>query len=427
MKLRRNLWPRSHMLFLILMGGLMAACFPLGEDHGEYEFETEEEADDHWYHSLPRDSWIWQGAQPQVIAAVLERIGKHEGPRLDPELLDSVRDFGPGHWVFEWQQAGQSVERQAKSLEASGKSDLAREHYLEASAYYTIASYPHLKSDSRAMAALDQGRKSYQAAGRYFQSPLQVLDIPHDGKEFRAYLHLPQGEGPFPLVVKSMGSDIVKEQAYPVFSKYLAPKGIAMLSLDIPGIGDSGAYKLNGQTDILHAAAAEALARHPRIDPTRIAVMGVSFGGHSAVRVAFRRDLGLAAAVSICGPLSTVFVQEEDEYEELPRMTTDAVKDRMGLPSTISWTEFAGALPQFSLEAQGLFAQKTQVPILIISTHADPVAPLGDLKPLFKAAPNSRKIILHEPGHCPDRDVRYSLAAAWLADEFKDIAGILTS
>lgn len=405
---------RTGGAFLCMLA--ITACMFIN-DNG-HRFESEEEENENWYHNISRDSWAWQGADPAVIERVMATIAGSKNTRRDPDLLDSVKDYGPGHWVYEWEAAGDQVQDFARKAEQSGDTARARKLFFEAAAYYTTASYPHLKNDAQAMRALNKARLSYQAGGRLLEVPLQTVRIRHGQKSFNAYLHLPAGPGPHPLVVQTMGSDIVKEQSLGVFSRHLAPRGIAMLSIDMPGIGESGAFPLTASSDILHVAAVRAMRRHPSVDGNRIAVMGASFGGHPAARILFRKDLPLAGSISICGPLDSAFLMEEDDYAKLPEMTLDAVKDRLGLSKEVAWDQFSERMSSFSLAKQGLYDRTVETPFLVVTTHADPVAPLSDLKPLVHAAHNSHTVILYEQGHCPDRDVRYAVAADWLADLF---------
>ncbi|RED47694.1 alpha/beta fold hydrolase [Aestuariispira insulae] len=405
---------RTGAAFLCML--VITACMVIEGDR--HHFETEEEENENWYHNISRDSWAWQGADPEVIERVLARIASSKNARRDPNLLDSVKDYGPGHWVFEWETAGDQVLDFARKAEQTGETARARKLFFEASSYYTTASYPHLKNDALAMRALNKARLSYQAGGRLLEVPLQTVRIRHGQHAFNAYLHLPKGPGPHPLVVQSMGSDVVKEQALGVFSRHLAPRGIAMLSIDMPGIGESGAFPLTASSDILHVAAVRAMRRHPSVDGDRIAVMGASFGGHPAARILFRKELSLAGSVSICGPLDSAFLMEEDDYAKLPEMTLDAVKDRLGFSKEVAWEQFSERFRSFSLAQQGIYGQSAETPLLVVTTHADPVAPLSDLKPLVQAARNSHTVILYEQGHCPDKDVRYAVAADWLTDLF---------
>ncbi|MEP6877077.1 MAG: alpha/beta fold hydrolase, partial [Burkholderiales bacterium] len=300
--------------------------------------------------------------------------------------------------------------------ETAGNGAAAARHYIEAARLFAIGSSPHLRTDTRAMAALVKARAAYQAAQRHVPGQFRIVKIPFDGKSFEAYLHLPPGKGPFPVVVYSNGSDVVKEQVGDALRGELAMRNIALLSIDMPGIGSGGAYDLTPASDVLHVAAIEHMRRDPAIDPTRVAAMGVSFGGHAAARLFLRPGLGLRGVVEACGPLRSVFMLPPAAYERLPALTLDGVRDRVGLPVGVSTTDRAATMRPFALDAPDPASTvKIDTPLLILGTEADPVAPLKDVGLLVARASKVSTIVSRELGHCPGELLTASTAAAWLA------------
>ena len=53
-----------------------------------------------WYRILRSSFWIWQGADPIELEDVLSHIATGEGERCRPELLDTLRGYGPGNWIY---------------------------------------------------------------------------------------------------------------------------------------------------------------------------------------------------------------------------------------------------------------------------------------------------------------------------------------
>jgi esterase FrsA len=382
---------------------------------------------DDWYRSITPRTWIDQGADAQVVDRVLRRIERAKGARRDPAQPDTVIAHGPGHWIHEWTAAGDAALRQARRAAHRGQRDSAKANYLEAVHYFNIASYPHLNHDAHAMAALEASQSAYREAAPFLAGTFKLLELEHDGVPFRAYLHVPEGNGPFPVLVKSAGSDIVKDIFYRSWERALAPRGIAVLLLDMPGIGDSRAHVLTPASDKLHVAAFKHLKRHakaidPRLDAGRIAVEGASFGGHAAGRFHLRRDVGAAGVVSVCGPMDQVFRKSAQAYEAMPRMTMDAVRSRLGVAPDASWTVLAERMHRFALgpAGQGLLpaTAPSGTPLLAIGTTGDPVAPLEDIAMLADASTRADLRIFDIDGHCPDRVARDAIIADWLGDLF---------
>lgn len=414
----RQHWFASALLATCLIPNAQAATEP---DPSGASFRDPTEGN--WYHPIEPDSWAHVGAEPAVIEEVLSRIATAEGIRRHPEQPDTLVNYGPGHWIYEWSQAGDQAQMLAKAAEQNGDQDSAKRLYLAATSYYLRASSPHTDEPAN-LAALQQAQINYRQAGRYLPVPLQVVEIPFAGQHFKGNLHLPQGNGPFPLIVMSFGSDVAKEEGMPFFEKQLAPRGIALLMIDMPGMGDSRAWRITADIDKLHSAAVNYSRTLANIDGKNIFVMGASFGGTPVARMLLARpELDLAGLVYICGPIHRPFMAPADTLEQFPAFTMDGVRTRLGLPPDAPASAISAKLQPLSLLQQGLLnpqqPQPRSTPLLILSTNADPVAPLADIDLLQQHSQRSKRLIYDVPGHCPDRDSREAIAASWVQDQLR--------
>jgi esterase FrsA len=113
---------------------------------------------------------------------------------------------------------------------------------------------------------------------------------------------MPEGEGPFPTVLMCGGLDSLQIDYYSLYERYFAPKGIAMLTLDMPSIGFSSKWKLTQDSSLLHQHALKALENIPWVDHTRVAAFGFRFGANVAVRLAYLESSRLKA-VACLGPV----------------------------------------------------------------------------------------------------------------------------
>jgi dipeptidyl aminopeptidase/acylaminoacyl peptidase len=133
-----------------------------------------------------------------------------------------------------------------------------------------------------------------------------------DGREIPAFLFLPEGPGPFPVVVEIHGGPesqrrLQYSSAVPT-NQFIQSLGIAVLALNVRGsIGYGKAYshlddkelRLDAVKDA--AAAVSWLRTRDDILPDKIAVMGQSYGGFMTLAsIAFHPDLW-AAAVDVVG------------------------------------------------------------------------------------------------------------------------------
>jgi cephalosporin-C deacetylase-like acetyl esterase len=114
------------------------------------------------------------------------------------------------------------------------------------------------------------------------------VDFKSSGITLRGHLYLPDGQGPFPLVVMAGGWCYVKELVQPEYAKIFAAAGVAALVFDYRNFGDSDGEPRQHidpweqVEDYRNALSfAETL---PEIDRRRIGVWGLSYsGGHVLV------------------------------------------------------------------------------------------------------------------------------------------------
>ncbi len=371
-----------------------------------------------WYHPVEPDLWAYIGGNPAVIDQILVRIQSAPGPLAVASQPDTQTTYGPGNWMFEFTTAGDQAMQAALAAAPQNQKAL----YLEALTYYHVASAPHT-NDPKALAALDKSGIAYGKAAEFLPGTFQAVTIPHAEASFGAHFHLPPGPGPFPVLVFSNGSDQSKETALSFYEKHLLPKGIAFLTLDTPGMGDSSAYdNADHETDKLHAAAVRFLQSHPKIQAQNVFLQGNSFGGLAATRAYLTRpELDLGGVVYSCGPMHGAFLAPVEAIDALPQFTLDGVKTRMGLPLSASTQDLADSVRGLSLGNAGFFeGDPIETPLLAIHTNQDPIAPLEELDELLlPMAVNHTRMVMDTPGHCVPHDIREPVIAAWILENLR--------
>jgi len=122
-----------------------------------------------------------------------------------------------------------------------------------------------------------------------------------DGQPISAYLTVPQGDGPFPLIVLPHGGPFVQEVvAYDEWAQMLANNGYMVVQPQYRGSfgfglkfhkdsfvnGGQGGHMMQDDKDdvALH------LVRRGLVDPERIAMFGWSYGGYAALVAASREE-----------------------------------------------------------------------------------------------------------------------------------------
>ena len=347
-----------------------------------------------WYRIIRRSYWIWQGADPIELEDILSHIATGTGVRSREEKLDTLQGYAPGNWIYEFSQVAGEYFKKGKALEQEGDLTGARKAYLRATRYYSIASYPHLKGDELAEQAQLQGNQAYREAGRLMPVPLKILTIPFRDKEINGYLHLPTDAHVVPVVMVSGSIDSLQIDFYRFYEQYLAPNGIGMLTLDMPGIGYSSQFPLVQDTSRLHQAALHYLREQvPFVDNQRIGMVGVRLGGNVAARLAYLEPTHLKTVACI-GPGLNQFFVEPQLFNQASPMLRASLANRLGMDAA-NWSELQPQCQIFSLKRQGLVGvTRTRVPILSIGHRRDFICPESDIRTLASSSHYGKAIVL---------------------------------
>jgi len=144
----------------------------------------------------------------------------------------------------------------------------------------------------------------------YEQQEVVFENIPA-GIQLAGTLTVPEGPGPFPVLVTISGSGsqdrnstFFEHKPFWVIADYLARLGIAVLRYDDRGVGGSTNSETEATTADLAGdvqAAVSFLMDHPDIDPNHIGLIGHSEGGIIAPMVATEID-EIAMIVLLAGP-----------------------------------------------------------------------------------------------------------------------------
>lgn len=147
-------------------------------------------------------------------------------------------------------------------------------------------------------------------------------------------LALPLGEGPFPAILLNSGSGpqdrhgntppVFMTNMFDIFAEKLTEMGIAVLSYDERGVGEStGDYDAATVEDLVSdiGVLIDFLAEHPQINGDRLAMLGHSEGAYFAPLFAER----LSAIVLLAGasiPLDQIMVEQLDYQLSKPWLSS---------------------------------------------------------------------------------------------------------
>jgi len=314
------------------------------------------------------------------------------------QVMTKLTSFDRDEWAAAWSAVAGPYEEKATQAEKAGDTQNAKENYLRAYQYYMLARYPTINSESKKQ-AYRRSQEMLLKASRYFDVPLQRVEIPFKGKtdegnKIIAYLRTPKfGSAPFPVLVTWGGIDGYKEEQQ---NDTAVEHGIAHLAIDGPGVGDS---PLKGSEDAerLFGQVFDWVATQKNLDPSKISVWGYSTGGYWAVKVAIVYRNKIACAVSQGGPVHYGFEPEWMRTQmngEYAFEFFDTIAYAFGKSGYDEWVKFA---PKLSLLTQGILDQPS-APLLLINGIHDSVFPIKDYYLLLEhGSPKCARF--YEAGH----------------------------
>jgi pimeloyl-ACP methyl ester carboxylesterase len=222
--------------------------------------------------------------------------------------------------------------------------------------------------------------------------------IPFDGKTVAAYLRLPKGAGPWPVVITVGGLDSRKEHAALRNASYL-DHGIASLAFDMPGTGESRVVPAAPGAEGLFSSALDFIATRRALDASRVAIYGSSWGGHWAARLGFSERDRLRGAVVQGGPVHGYF---QPGWQRTALGNREYLfglfEARAAVYGVSTLDDFLAYGPQLSLKDAG-WLDRPSAPMLVINGAKDTQVPFEDVVLLLSHGSPKEAWVNPEGGH----------------------------
>jgi pimeloyl-ACP methyl ester carboxylesterase len=356
----------------------------------------------------------------EIKAMIRDRTGRRNvfrrAKRDDVEsVLSNLTSKDPELWAAEWSRVAKSYEAEGAAREQAERSNEAREAYLTAYGYYAIGRYPVPHTPGKQ----ENFRKSlelYEKAGRYFDPPLERVEVPYGDKKIPVYLRVRRDGGKHPVVINFGGIDSFKAESHE-YDDALQRAGLGTCAVDMPGVGEC---PIKGSTtaETLFSAVIDYLGRRPEVDAKRIAIQGRSFGGYWAAKMAYVEAKRLRAAVVWGGGVHYFFQENwlrESTNAESYLMDHDIARCSAFGVKTVD--ELAKIFPALSLKTQG-WLDKPSCPMLIVNGKEDVQTPISDLYMLLEyGSPKSARVF--PGGHMGQTPETLPTIIRWLKNELR--------
>ena len=297
--------------------------------------------------------------------------------------------FAQQAWYESWKKLAERVEALALDHEKAGQDLSAGRKYLRASVYYIAAERMLSFRDHRKMQTYGQGIAAFRKGVQLRREPVEWVEVPFQGKSLPGLFSKAPGQGRLPCIVHFDGFDIMKEIIYFRTAEEFRRRGISMLIVDHPGVGE--ALRLRGmhgshETEIPAGACVDYLETRADVDPKRIGMAALSLGGYYAPRAAAfeKRFKCCVAWGSIWDFGERVSQRLSGKKGELP--VPDFADQLMWVFGKDTVEEAAAAAKKLTLEG---VADKITCPLLIMHGENDRQIPLWHAEKTFAAAVNS--------------------------------------
>jgi len=355
---------------------------------------------------VPDTHVVHERTLDEIRKEILRRSEKRLQPfnhvlREDVETIGkALTSLDKDHWAEQWYKVGLEYEKKAEKLEKAGDKKKAGEAYYLAYDYCRIGRYPCASTPGKKQ-AYQHSLRVFRKAAKYFEVPLEIVELPFKDRKLVGYLQVPPGVKNPPVVVHWGGVDGWKEDRQRP-NAMLHPMGIATLVLDMPGTGENTVLYLDPDAERTYSAWLDYLAQRKDVDGSRVGVWGGSFGGYWAARLAHTEAKRLKAAVFHGGNvhfgfqekwLVPAFTKGASTYLFGPGSMLEARSQAVGVKTM---EEFIKAVGHLSLVEMGLI-DKPSAPILCINGKLDDQAPIDDVYLLMEHG-NPKSVRIYPQG-----------------------------
>ncbi len=346
---------------------------------------------------------------PEAFVLRFAHMAKIEPAELARQL-DGLASFDDDTWCGHWNELAAGSEAEADRLVGLGSTGLAQESLTTAVAAFAAGAFP----------GTTPGRiEAYRNSRRVFARLLELFDERWDATSIGTgdasvdgYLWTPPDGHTHPLVIVVSGLEGTAQELVLLLRRHL-DSGLAFFVMEMPGTFASP-LAMSGDSSRIFESVLEHFAADPAVDAGRIALLGVSFGGYWAARMAATSHR-LACAVADGAPTNHTFRAMRSLGTS--QIVLDAL---MHVTATHSLLSLRRALRDLSLGRRDLYRQ-IEIPLLVINGDSDSLCSSEDSVELATQAPRGLLKLYADDDHCAIRhlDDSAGLALGWLSGQLR--------
>lgn len=302
-------------------------------------------------------------------------------PAATRPLIDDLLGLDGDSWTEVWGGAGRRLSESAAQAESAGDLTEARRLYLQSYGFYFLGRFP-CPNHPKKLECYRLEREAYLNAGRLFENPVRRVSLYFEGRvgegrEVVFYYRRPKNAARPPVVVMWGGVDAWKEEMTELSDRLLS-RGVATIAMDNVGTGESPVVA-EPDGDRQFMPVLDWVAAQPDLDGARPALLGRSFGGYWATKLAHQQSYRLSAAVSWGGGAHYMFQREWVEASRFPdSYLMELVETRSRMLGAKNDAEYVDAFGRLSLLDQGIL-DLPSAPLLLVNGKQDRQCPIEDI------------------------------------------------
>jgi hypothetical protein len=340
---------------------------------------------------------------------------------LDPAegvaLIDSLTGLDGENWARVWLDAGLTVQEQASVAQKAGDLVSAGQLYMKASGLFFLGRFPCPNHPDKQRSAVLE-RETYLAASQTWECPITKVSLAfagreNEGNEIVCYYRRPIGVERPPVVIMWGGVDAWKEQMTAACNAFLA-KGIATIAMDNAGTGESPVKGvIDAERQFL--TVMDWASEQSDLRAERVALLGRSFGGYWATKLAHLFPEKIAAAVNWGGGAHYMFQPSWVEASRYPdSYLMELVETRCRMLGASNDEEYLAGFKQLSLLDQGLL-ERPSAPLLLVNGKNDRQCPIEDIHLLTESG-TPKSVRLFPGGHMGNTPQTLPTIVTWVAE-----------
>jgi dipeptidyl aminopeptidase/acylaminoacyl peptidase len=333
-------------------------------------------------------------------------------------------------WVPAWSAVAERYERVAEAAAARNDHEAARNAYLHAKTYLSIARFPSPYRGGSAICPAQMGPLKARAYERYLEcfrrattflerAP-ELVRVQRNGMEAVGHLRLPASASAskrVPAVLVMCGGDMYKEDREKYADGAMA-ENLASLVVDAPGTGQT-TFPHAPESIVAWQAALDALQARPEIDGNRLAAFGVSRGGLWVMRLA-ALDPRIKGVISVAPGGVGYWGTAEERAEWRKAAFERAKRNWFGprgtrpQPKETTEAEQRAEFLRWSLKDNGLL-DNLRMPMFLVNGKVDHLTPIGNLYLALESGPPTGRVarVYADDGHIAAKNERVWGPAAW--------------